>query len=315
MEKDYYTILQVAPDAEREVIDGAYIRLTQKYHPDINSSPDAAERMKAINEAYDVLSDPGKRAVYDQARKTTRERDPGTSDKTQDARFARIADVLESELRSGCHDETLLGGLESFVRNWAGQFSGEPQDISNTAASIAAFLEGYERISQEERRQALIQALARARNELVPPWRIRRRASSEETARSPIAIRPEARLDAARPIVRPAANNAVSERLRWSRSLVLVGIGIIVALLVIAFLLFQLVVQRPSLAGGCPNGCVTPPPGCVIKGNINLETKEKIYHVPGGEFYDQTTIDPREGERWFCTEQEAVANGWRRSKN
>jgi len=52
----------------------------------------------------------------------------------------------------------------------------------------------------------------------------------------------------------------------------------------------------------------------VIKGNISQSTGEKIYHVPGGEFYDKTVIDEASGERWFCTEQEAVAAGWRKSK-
>ncbi|HWO73950.1 MAG TPA: thermonuclease family protein, partial [Dehalococcoidia bacterium] len=66
-------------------------------------------------------------------------------------------------------------------------------------------------------------------------------------------------------------------------------------------------------ARGCPQGCVTPPPGCVIKGNVSQSTREKIYHVPGGEFYDATVIDPSRGERWFCTEAEALANGWRKS--
>ena len=52
----------------------------------------------------------------------------------------------------------------------------------------------------------------------------------------------------------------------------------------------------------------------MIKGNISQSTGEKIYHVPGGDFYDKTVIDEGAGERWFCTEQEAVAAGWRRSK-
>jgi len=36
--------------------------------------------------------------------------------------------------------------------------------------------------------------------------------------------------------------------------------------------------------------------------------------MPGMSFYNKTEIDPSKGERWFCTEQEAVANGWRKSK-
>jgi hypothetical protein len=64
----------------------------------------------------------------------------------------------------------------------------------------------------------------------------------------------------------------------------------------------------------CPHGCPTPPPGCDIKGNISLRTGERIYHVPGGEYYDSTVISSALGEAWFCTEAEARENGWRKSK-
>lgn len=67
-QKDYYEILQVSPNAEPEVIKAAYRRLARKYHPDIDKSPEAAERMKEINAAYDILSDPAKRAAYDRLR-------------------------------------------------------------------------------------------------------------------------------------------------------------------------------------------------------------------------------------------------------
>ena len=53
--------------------------------------------------------------------------------------------------------------------------------------------------------------------------------------------------------------------------------------------------------------------GCRIKGNISLNTGEQIYHVPGGEWYDETRIDRSKGERWFCSEEEAQAAGWRRA--
>ena len=53
--------------------------------------------------------------------------------------------------------------------------------------------------------------------------------------------------------------------------------------------------------------------GCVIKGNINL-SGERIFHVPGNRYYDETTIDARFGERWFCSVQEAIAAGWRPAK-
>jgi micrococcal nuclease len=64
--------------------------------------------------------------------------------------------------------------------------------------------------------------------------------------------------------------------------------------------------------GSCVGGCATPPAGCVIKGNINSKG-DKIYHMPGGKYYEATVIEPEKGERWFCSEAEAVAAGWRRS--
>jgi len=65
---------------------------------------------------------------------------------------------------------------------------------------------------------------------------------------------------------------------------------------------------------GCPTGCFESKPGCVIKGNISTKTGEKIYHMPYQRYYAQTVINPEYGERWFCTEEEAIANGWRKSK-
>ncbi len=55
-------------------------------------------------------------------------------------------------------------------------------------------------------------------------------------------------------------------------------------------------------------------PGCVIKGNISINTRERTYHVPGQMFYDATIISPQYGERWFCSEAEARAAGWRKAR-
>lgn len=54
------------------------------------------------------------------------------------------------------------------------------------------------------------------------------------------------------------------------------------------------------------------PAACLIKGNISRNGR--IYHVPGGQYYDRTRINKSKGERWFCSEAEARAAGWRRSK-
>ena len=64
----------------------------------------------------------------------------------------------------------------------------------------------------------------------------------------------------------------------------------------------------------CPTGCKAHLNGCDIKGNISYTSKEKIFHAPGQEYYDATVITPMFGERWFCTEEEAIANGWRKSR-
>ena len=48
---------------------------------------------------------------------------------------------------------------------------------------------------------------------------------------------------------------------------------------------------------GCPSGCTYQKDGCDIKGNISFDTNEKIYHMPGQEFYSETTINPDYGER------------------
>ena len=52
---------------------------------------------------------------------------------------------------------------------------------------------------------------------------------------------------------------------------------------------------------------------CTIKGNVSTQG-ERIYHVPGQKYYDETQISATHGERWFCSEQEARAAGWRKSK-
>ena len=62
--KDYYETLQVHPSAEPEVVKAAYDRLARKYHPDITTSG-STDRIADINEAYAVLSDPDKRALFD----------------------------------------------------------------------------------------------------------------------------------------------------------------------------------------------------------------------------------------------------------
>jgi molecular chaperone DnaJ len=63
--RDYYEVLGVARDADETAIKSAYRKLARQYHPDVNKAPDAEERFKEVNEAYEILSDADKRQAYD----------------------------------------------------------------------------------------------------------------------------------------------------------------------------------------------------------------------------------------------------------
>ncbi|MCF0116280.1 MAG: molecular chaperone DnaJ [Erysipelotrichaceae bacterium] len=64
--RDYYEVLGIDKSASEQDIKKAYRKLAKQYHPDINKAPDAEEKFKEINEAYEILSDPQKKANYDQ---------------------------------------------------------------------------------------------------------------------------------------------------------------------------------------------------------------------------------------------------------
>ncbi|MFL5769361.1 MAG: DnaJ domain-containing protein, partial [Chloroflexota bacterium] len=76
-ERDLYSVLGVGRDAPDAEIKRAFRRLAQQWHPDVNQEPEADQRFKEINEAYQVLSDPQRRQAYDMFGTTGDNGDPG----------------------------------------------------------------------------------------------------------------------------------------------------------------------------------------------------------------------------------------------
>lgn len=91
MAKEYYSILEVPENATQEQIKTSYKKLALKYHPDRNKQNDAEEKFKKITRAYEVLSDPSKRANYDR----------GIEDNFQGHSNVDINDILNSVFGGG----------------------------------------------------------------------------------------------------------------------------------------------------------------------------------------------------------------------
>jgi hypothetical protein len=72
--------------------------------------------------------------------------------------------------------------------------------------------------------------------------------------------------------------------------------------------------QMPPWEWRRSGGTKGAPEGCLIKGNISSKGN-KIYHRPGSSSYGATKINEAKGERWFCSEDEAVQAGWRAPRN
>jgi hypothetical protein len=120
--KDYYSILRVSRRADVQTIKRSYRLLVQKYHPDINPDPQAAEFIKEINEAYDVLSDPVKKGEYD-FRFANPNQQPQVSQQTQQHRDPRYRRAYRSVKKENQQLELMKNYVHLAVKvSWAGCF-------------------------------------------------------------------------------------------------------------------------------------------------------------------------------------------------
>src|SRR5690349_13449912 len=134
--QDYYGTLGVAKDAPLDEIRKAYRKLARKHHPDLNPGDKAAEdRFKKVQEAYDILSDPKKKQMYDQVGFYSENGMPGAGaggggphmgfggfDFSEFARNARAGATPGAGAGMG-------GGFQDIFNQWFGR-SQEPQQAS-----------------------------------------------------------------------------------------------------------------------------------------------------------------------------------------
>ena len=108
---DYYDTIGVSRSATQDEIQRAYRKLARAWHPDVNHAPEAEDRFKQISEAYDVLSDPDRRARYDAFGPDFRQ----VPDGTDPAAWARAQRSARNQPRSGGARATNRTGHDVFV--------------------------------------------------------------------------------------------------------------------------------------------------------------------------------------------------------
>lgn len=147
--KDYYDILGVEPSAGEAEIKSAYRRLARKYHPDVSKEAGAEEKFKSVNEAYEALRDPQKRAAYDQLR--SRGYRPGDEVQPQAGGYGRGAQEgfdFEEIFAGGGAGGGFSDFFEELFGRRRGASGGQPrgaQPRGDTRAKLAVPLEAVYR--------------------------------------------------------------------------------------------------------------------------------------------------------------------------
>jgi hypothetical protein len=286
MPKDYYAVLNISPKAEQEVIDGAYRRLALKYHPALNPSASTYERIREINEAWEVLSDPGRRARYDRSRlyteatkavgKAESRGSPGirfqAAPNPRAERISRASNVPPETLcesrsiwRAGIGITVLLVAFLTLVGG-QGRFVWIEAIILCASWLTYSFFrkigtDGLEWLGLAALSVTSVVILALAFPEFhLAPWDVQ--------------------------AVSSASSNVLSAALPAP------GSGVTV-----------------TRTQGCPRGCAMASLACVIRARVNPDGN-RVYYLPSDRGYDETARVPASSDRWFCSEAEATANGW-----
>jgi curved DNA-binding protein CbpA len=94
-QRSYYQVLMVDPEADQDIIAVVHRRLAQRWHPDVDPSPEARTRMLEVNEAWDTLRDPERRRRYDAQLALRRDR------RSSDRYIKKPATPIDPETLSG----------------------------------------------------------------------------------------------------------------------------------------------------------------------------------------------------------------------
>ena len=133
---DPYKILQVDPEAEDEVIAAAYRRLARKYHPDTATGAESIGRMEAINAAWEVLGDPGRRAAHDRQRALQAAVSRSAAGASADATARGTASARSPGSASAAPDSAPgSAGPASAPRSGSAPRSPEPETVSRDWSS------------------------------------------------------------------------------------------------------------------------------------------------------------------------------------
>jgi curved DNA-binding protein len=122
--KDYYKVLDVPPEASADEIKKAFRKAARAYHPDINTAPDSEARFKDVNEAFEVLKDPERRAAYDELRKGPQ---PGSGPYRAPPDWDNGYQFSDGGGGGPQHDEGFSDFFETLFRRGQGQGQGYSQ--------------------------------------------------------------------------------------------------------------------------------------------------------------------------------------------